>query len=96
MGIFPERILADRRLAFAWAILVGITLVSWFVATRHGTGPMHPDPAVGMIAIVITLAKVRVISREFMELRHAPAKLKAAIDAWLITFGLAMVVAYFI
>lgn len=89
-------ILSDKRLAIAWAVLVGITAVSWFVATRHGTGPLHPDPAVGMIAIVITLAKVRVISREFMELRHAPAKLKAVIDAWLVTFGLAMVAAYFI
>lgn len=90
------RILADKRLAAAWAILVGITLVSWFIATRHGAGPLKPDPAVGMIAIVITLAKVRVISREFMELRHAPAKLKAVIDAWLLMFGLAMVVAYFV
>ena len=89
-------ILSDKRLACAWAILVGITLISWFIATRHGTGVMQPDPAVGMIAIVITLAKVRVISREFMELRHAPAMLKAAIDGWLVAFGLAMVVAYFI
>lgn len=89
-------ILSDRRLAVAWAILVGITLISWFVASRHGPGPMRPDPAVGMIAIFITLAKVRVISREFMELRHAPTMLKALIDAWLIAFGLAMVAAYFI
>lgn len=96
MGMLPERILGDKRLAIAWAVLVGITLVSWFIATRHGTGKMHPDPAVGMIAIVITLAKVRVISREFMELRHAPTKLRTVIDAWLVAFGLAMVAAYFI
>jgi hypothetical protein len=90
------RILADKRLAAAWVILVGITLISWFIATRHGAGPIQPDPAIGMIAIVITLAKVRLISREFMELRHAPAKLKLVIDVWLVTFGLAMVVAYFV
>jgi Prokaryotic Cytochrome C oxidase subunit IV len=95
MGIFPARILADKRLVAAWAILVGITLISWFVATRHGPGPLAPDPLVGMIAIVITLAKVRLISREFMELRHAPAKLRAVIDLWLVAFGLAMVAAYF-
>lgn len=89
-------ILADKRLAFAWALLVGITLVSWFIATRHGSGPLRPDPAVGMIAIGITLVKVRVIAREFMELRHAPARLRAVIDAWLIAFGLAMIVAYFV
>jgi len=96
MGVVPERIQADKRLAIAWAVLVGITLFSWFVATRHGAGPMRPDPAVGMIAIVITLAKVRVIAREFMELRHAPSKLKKVIDAWLVAFGAAMVIAYFI
>lgn len=90
------RVLADRRLAAAWAILVGITLVSWFIATRHGAGQMRPDPAVGMIAILITLAKVRVISREFMELRHAPVRLRLVIDSWLVTFGLAMMAAYFI
>lgn len=96
MGILPARILADRRLSLAWAILVGITLFSWFIAARHGPGPMQPDPVVGMIAIAITLAKVRVIAREFMELRHAPRRLGTAMDAWLATFGLAMVVAYFI
>lgn len=90
------RLLSDKRLAFAWAILVGITLFSWFIASRHGPGPLRPDPSVGLLAIVITLAKVRVIAHEFMELRLAPPRLKVAIDAWLVSFGLAMVIAYFL
>lgn len=89
-------ILSDKRIALAWLVLVGITLLSWWVGARHGPGPLRSDPAVGMIAIAITLAKVRVIVREFMDVRSAPVVLKRVTDGWLAAFGLAMVAAYFV
>lgn len=87
---------SDKRLALAWIVLVGMSLLSWAVGSRHGTVLVEPEPLIGMIAIAITLVKVRVIIRQFMEVRSAPVKLKYITDAWIATFGLAMVVAYFI
>jgi Prokaryotic Cytochrome C oxidase subunit IV len=86
---------ARNRLLIVWAALTLITLVSWGIGASHGTGPIRPDAAVALGAIAITLIKVRVIIREFMDVRAAPKKLKTVTDAWLITFGLAMLAAYF-
>lgn len=83
------------RLVAAWVFLAGITLLAWWIGARHGTGPLHPDAAVAISAIAITLIKVRVILREFMDVKTAPARLKRVTDGWLAVFGAAMLVAYF-
>lgn len=83
------------RLAAAWAFLAGITLLAWWIGARHGTGPLRPDAAVAVSAIAITLLKVRVIMHEFMDVRAAPRRLRQVTDAWLATFGAAMLIAYF-
>lgn len=83
------------RLMVAWAVLAGITLLAWWIGAHHGPGPLRPDAAIAISAIAITLVKVRVIMREFMDVRTAPARLKRVTDAWLAIFGTAMLVAYF-
>lgn len=85
----------QTRLVVAWLGLGTITLFAWLIGASHGKGPLHPDAAVALGAIAITLIKVRVIIREFMDVRRAPAKLRLITDAWLAVFGLAMIVAYF-
>lgn len=85
----------QMRLTASWAVLAGITLFAWWIGAHHGPGPLRPDAAVAVGAIAITLVKVRVIMREFMDLRTAPARLKRVTDAWLAIFGAAMLVAYF-
>lgn len=87
--------LLRNRLALAWLVLAGITLIAWQIGARHGAAPMHPDGAVAVSAIAITLLKVRVIMREFMEVRNAPIRLQRVTDAWLALFGAAMLAAYF-
>jgi Prokaryotic Cytochrome C oxidase subunit IV len=87
---------ARNRLLIVWAALTTITLLSWGIGSSHGSGTIRPDAAVALGAIAITLIKVRVIVREFMDVRSAPKKLKTVTDAWLITFGLAMLAAYFL
>lgn len=91
MSISPQ-----SRLFIAWLVLSAITLIAWWIGAHHGAGPLHPEPAVGLGAMAITLVKVRVIIREFMDVRHAPVRLKYVTDAWLIVFIIAMIVAYFI
>jgi hypothetical protein len=86
----------QKRLVVAWFALSAITLLAWLIGASHGKGPLQPDAAVAFSAIAITLIKVRVIIREFMDVRHAPAKLRLITDAWLVVFGTAMIVAYFV
>jgi hypothetical protein len=85
----------QTRLLLAWLVLSAITLLAWWMGAHHGADVPRPDVAVAMGAITITIVKVRIIVLEFMEVRHAPARLRHIIDAWLVVFGVAMLVAYF-
>ena len=87
---------SQPRLMVAWFVLASITLIAWWIGAHHGEGVLRPDPAVGLGAMAITLVKVRVIIREFMDVRHAPALLKHLTDAWLVAFIVAMIIAYFV
>jgi len=84
------------RLFLIWTLLAAITLLAWWIGAHHGRDSLRPDAAVALSAIAITIVKVRVIMREFMEVKRAPAHLKRITDAWLAVFGLAMIVAYFL
>jgi hypothetical protein len=86
---------AQSRLLITWSALCAITLLAWWIGAHHGRGSLRPDAPVALSAIAITLIKVRVIIREFMDVRHAPARLKYVTDAWLGAFVVAMVIAYF-
>jgi hypothetical protein len=84
------------RLASTWLALSGITLLAWLIATLHGSGALKPDAAVALGAIAITVVKVRVIVMEFMDAKHAPARLRHIVDGWLVMFVAAMLTAYFV
>jgi len=90
MGTFGQ-----TRLVLTWLVLSGITLLAWWMGAHHGVGVPRPDAAVAVGAIAITVVKVRVILCEFMDVRHAPARLRHGTDAWLALFAAAMLTAYF-
>ena len=46
--------------------------------------------------IVIALIKVRIIFREFMEVRHAPVLLCRLTDAWVVVMAAALLGCYFV
>jgi hypothetical protein len=46
--------------------------------------------------IVIALVKVRIIFREFMEVRQAPAVLCRLTDAWVVLMAAALLGSYFV
>jgi hypothetical protein len=86
---------ANIRLLLAWLVLTAITLFAWWIGAHHSRAVPQADAAVAIGAITITVVKVRVILREFMEVRHASARLRHITDAWLAVFAAAMLVAYF-
>lgn len=72
-----------KRLLIVWLVLSSITLLYLWMdhsVDRHGI--LRPSVVVTASAIVIALIKVRIIFREFMEVRRAPAVLCRLTDIW--------------
>jgi hypothetical protein len=86
----------NKRLLIVWLALTLLTLCYlWIDHTADHGGHFHASAAVTSIAIVIALIKVRVIIREFMEVRHAPVALCRITDGWVLIMLAAMLTSYF-
>lgn len=90
-----ELISPRSRLFVAWIVLCVMTLFAWWVGIRQDETLLQPQAMVGLSAMAITLIKVRIIVREFMDVKEAPAKLKRITDLWLVLFIAAMAIVYF-
>ena len=88
---------AERRLAVAWVIVVAITLV-YVVIDRSADGEhaLAASTAASIGAIVLALVKLRIIMREFMDVRHAPKVLRRLTDALLVVMGLSLLGTYLV
>jgi hypothetical protein len=87
----------NKRLLIVWAILSTMTLAYvWMDNTVDENGTLRASTVVTVSAIVIALIKVRIIFREFMEVRHAPALLRRLTDAWIVLVGVCLLGSYFV
>jgi hypothetical protein len=59
-------------------------------------GTLRASTVVTVSAIAIALIKVRIIFREFMEVRHAPVLLCRLTDAWVVLIGVGLLGSYFV
>jgi hypothetical protein len=87
----------NKRLLIVWVILTSLTLI--YVVIDHsvdGEGALRGSTVVTVSAIVIALVKVRIIFREFMEVRHAPALLRRITDGWVVLVGVCLLGSYFV
>jgi hypothetical protein len=78
-----------------WLILVGITVSYFWIdhsADKHGVATASTAVTVG--AICLALIKVRIVMREFMEVRGAPQLLCRLTDFWVVLMGVAMLGVY--
>ena len=87
----------NKRLLIVWAILTSMTLVYvWLDHSVDQNGTLKASTVVTVSAIVIALIKVRIIFREFMEVRHAPALLCRLTDAWVVLIAVCLLGSYFV
>ena len=87
----------NKRLLIAWLVLAALTLAYlWINHTVDHHGSPSPSAVITSCAIVIALIKVRIIFREFMEVRHAPPLLCRLTDAWLVIIAARLGGSYFI
>jgi hypothetical protein len=87
----------NKRLLVVWAILTSMTLVYvWLDEVIDHNGTVRASTVVTVSAIVIALIKVRIIFREFMEVRHAAALLCRLTDGWVVLIGVCLLGSYFV
>jgi hypothetical protein len=87
----------NKRLLIVWLILTSMTLVYvWLDHTVDQNGTLTASTVVTVSAIVIALVKVRIIFREFMEVRHAPALLRRLTDGWVVLIAVCLLGSYFV
>lgn len=86
----------EKRLLVVWLFLSALTLVSMWIGSIDGRGALGPNAVATSAAIGIALVKVRIIFREFMEVRHAPALLCRLTDLWVLLAGVVLLGGYFV
>jgi hypothetical protein len=68
----------------------------WLDRSADDDGVLKASTVVTVSAIVIALVKVRIIFREFMEVRHAPVLLRRLTDGWVVLMAAFLLGSYFI
>ena len=87
---------ANIRLLLVWVLLSAMTVAYvWLDHTADQGGTLKASTVVTVSAIVIALVKVRIIFREFMEVRHAPVWLCRLTDGWVVLIGTILLGTYF-
>jgi hypothetical protein len=84
----------QKRLILVWLALSAITLAQLGVGSVGVRGGLASNAAIAVGAIGIALIKVRVIIREFMEVRHAPVLLGRLTDLWVVLTGAILLCGY--
>lgn len=85
----------NKRLLFVWVILASLTL-GYLWIDHSVDGSLRASAVVTSAVVVIALVKVRIIFREFMEVRNAPVLLCRLTDAWVVMIGAVLLSCYFI
>ena len=86
---------SGKRLSLVWLLLAALTLSQLGAGSSAGRELLAPNAAVTASVLVIALVKVRIIFREFMDVRHAPVLLGRLTDAWLVATGVILLGAWF-
>jgi len=88
---------AKTRLFAAWFVLVAITLsYLWIDHAANARDMLLASTAVTMAAIGFALVKVRIILREFMDVRHAPPLLRRFTDLLVAIMAVALLGTYIV
>jgi hypothetical protein len=73
------RDLLRNRVSIVWGVLIGATLLSWWLGAGHGIpSPLGASAAV----LVVAMVKVRLVGLYFMELRRAPFPLRTVFEVY--------------
>jgi len=86
----------EKRLLVVWLVLSAMTIAQLGVGSVDRQAALTPNAAITSSAILLALIKVRIIFRQFMEVRHAPVLLCRLTDLWLVITGVTLLGCYFV
>jgi hypothetical protein len=89
------KVRSNKRLFAVWLILATLTL-GYLWIDHAADGFLKSRAVLTSSVIVIALVKVRIIFREFMEVRTAPVLLGRLTDAWVVLIGVVLLGCYFV
>ena len=84
----------NKRLFFVWLVLSGITVSYLIIDHRADHRGAAASTAVTVSAVALALIKVRIIMREFMEVRSAPAWLRRLTDLLVVLMATSLLGVY--
>jgi hypothetical protein len=84
----------EKRPVVVWLALSAITIMQLWVGESDGQAALMRNSAIAVSAVGIALVKVRIIIREFMEVRHAPVLLGRLTDLWVVLTGAVLLGGY--
>jgi hypothetical protein len=85
----------NKRLLAVWVVLSAITVAYlWIDHSARHHGANRASTAVTITAIALATVKVRIIMREFMEVRNAPRLLCRLTDTWVAMMATVMIGLY--
>lgn len=67
-----------------WLLLMGITIMSWWLGHGHGFIGFVPVSVTSAI-LALTFFKIRLVIIHFMEIGHAPSALRVPFELWCMT-----------
>jgi Prokaryotic Cytochrome C oxidase subunit IV len=77
----------EKRLALWWLLLVALTVIS-----LEGASAIASKALFAATILIIAFIKVRIVVREFMEVRAAPIMLRLVLDVWAIGICAALII----
>ncbi len=77
----------EKRLLVVWLVLSAMTIAQLAAGSVDRQAALTPNVAITSSAILLALIKVRIIFRQFMEVRHAPVLLRRLTDLWVVFTG---------
>ena len=81
------------RFSVVLVILVLLTTASLFIGASQDQ-VSDASRISGVTMLILAFFKVRLVIREFMEVRHAPVQLRWVCDAWLVVAVVATTLSY--
>ena len=87
-------LIGTKKVTYVWIILSAITILSWWLGTEHTGRALHSNVVITIAVLAMGLFKVRLIIRNFMEVRTAPPWLRHGTDAWLVALGATLLAIY--
>ena len=94
--VTQPRNLADllrNAITAIWGVLIGATLLSWWLGTDH---VIDDESLTGALILIVAFIKVRFVGLYFMEHRHSPIPLRIVWEVWCLVVCATVVIMFLV